>query len=514
MAKDGAFRPNPIERAIAWISPRTALRRFHDRTALTRAYEAAAPGDPWRPRRSGASANADHLADAGRMRGKARSLRQNVPYIEFGMSNLVSYTIGTGITHTFTGPNAVKLNELFKEWCKVADADGNLDYYGLQAAAYDAMEQDGEVLVRLRPRLSTDGLPVPLQLQLLEIDWLDSSKTGVINGQAVVNGIQYDLLGKKVAYWLFDQHPGDVTIAPGARAVSRPVPASSIIHLFTPKRPGQGRGFTRLAPVINRSRDLHLYEDAEIARKNNESRLAVLASGDVSQMATPMTPSAAADPNEAKRTGDLGELRSGGIMQLPGGMNLTTIAPEAAPGYVDYVKLQLHLIAAGMGVPYELLTGDLSEVNFSSMRGGRQGFKRNVERVQWHIVIPMLCERVCQAFVNAADLAGKVSNTRYGVVHAVPRWEHVNPSEDVAAELSEIGGGLSSISAKLRSRGEDPAAVFAELHKDLEDLDRLKVGDHSVLEVLLLLQKGKGPVATAPAAPAASAAPAPAKAAK
>ena len=44
--------------------------------------------------------------------------------------------------------------------------------------AYRAMEQDGEVLIRLRARRLEDGLPVPLQIQVLEIDWLDSQQDG------------------------------------------------------------------------------------------------------------------------------------------------------------------------------------------------------------------------------------------------------------------------------------------------------------------------------------------------
>ena len=71
-----------------------------------------------------------------------------------------------------------------------------------------------------------------------------------------MNGVEYDVLGKIVAYWLWDQHPGELVSGRRAKAASYPVPADRIIHLFNPQRPGQGRGFTRLAPVIARVRDV------------------------------------------------------------------------------------------------------------------------------------------------------------------------------------------------------------------------------------------------------------------
>ena len=43
-------------------------------------------------------------------------------------------------------------------------------------------------------------------------------------------------------------------------------------------------------------------------------------------------------------------------------MNLTVIEPKAAPGYTDYIVQQHHIIAAGIGVPYESMTGDMTKV--------------------------------------------------------------------------------------------------------------------------------------------------------
>jgi lambda family phage portal protein len=478
--------PNLFDRIVGWVNPHAGLARHFARRQLERAYEAASPRDQWRPRRAGASANADHQADAKTLRIKARALVQNVPYIAAGMDGLVTATVGTGIIPRATGREMDTINKLLADWFKVCDADGRFDYFGLERAADHAMEQDGEVLVRLRWRRPTDNLPVPLQLQLLEIDWVDSARAGTYNGNRIINGIEYDALGAVTAYYLWDEHPGDIAVARG-RSQSQRVPAKNIIHLFNPQRPGQGRGFTRLATVITRVRDLQLYEDAELSRKNLETRLSVLASGDLTSMENPAS---LGDGGQGQGNGvrDLGELGGGNIFGMPQGMNFTVVEPKAAPGYVDYIKYNLHLIAAGMGVPYELLTGDMLDVSFSSARVRLLDFRRAVKAIQWLVLIPKLLQPIHEAFIEAAYLAGKIKTRDFAVDFSVPKWDYVNPEQDVKADQAEIAAGLSSISEKLRQRGYEPDVVFNELAADVEKLKKL-----GLLDTLLFMQRGNLP---------------------
>lgn len=478
--------PNIIDRLVGFIDPRAGLLRSVAREQLKRAYEGASRRDGWRPRRAGASANTDHQGDATELRSRARALVQNVPYITAGIAALVSATVGTGIVPRSLAAkgDAERIDALWDQWAKVADADGLGNIYSLQARAYRAMEVDGEVLIRLRPRSFDDGLPIPLQLQLLEIDWLDSSKSGNVNGRTVVNGIEYDALGRVAAYWLFDQHPGEMVGTLRRGVTSRPVPANRIIHLYAPERPGQGRGFSRLAPVVARVRDLQLYEDAELSRKNLETRLSVLASGDLSQLQGPT------DEATGNSASDLGQLASGGITSIPAGMNVTVVEPKPAPGYTDYIAQQLHVIAAGLRVPYESMTGDMEKVNFSSARIRRIDFKRDVEQVQWLLLVPQLCERVRAAFLEFAQLGGKLQRGEPGADWSTPKWEYLNPVQDVKGDADEIAAGLSSFSEKLRQRGYKPDLVFSELKSDL---DRLQAD--GVLPLLLAMKSGNAQAA-------------------
>lgn len=491
-------RANIIDRVVGYFSPRAGLMRNIAREQLTRAYEGASRRDGWKPSRAGASANTDHAMDAAELRVRARALVQSVPYIARAIETLVSHTIGTGIAPRSLAPKAQaeRIDALWDRWAEQADADGLGNFYSLQARAYRAMEVDGEVLIRIRPRAATDGLAVPMQLQLLEIDWLDSSKSGTVGGNSVVNGIEYNALGKVTAYWLFDQHPGEL-VGSMRKGASRAVPANRVIHLYRPERPGQGRGFSRLASVITRVRDLSIYEDAELNRKNLETRLSVLATGDLTQLQQPDGEAGAA----ALTPGDLGQLASGGITAIPAGMSVTVVEPKAAPGYVDYVSHGQHIIAAGIGVPYESMTGDMTKVNFSSARIRRIDFKRDVEQTQWLLLVPQLCQRVRAEFYEFSVMAGELQRSAWRDDWSTPKWEYVNPAQDVKADADEIASGLSSFSEKLRQRGYKPDLVFSELKTDIERLQA-----DGVLPMLLALKSGNAQAAMQAADPAAAAA--------
>jgi capsid protein len=85
-------------------------------------------------------------------------------------------------------------------------------------------------------------------------------------------------------------------------------------------------------------------------------------------------------------------------------------------------------------------------------------------------------------------LAGKIRQRDMSVDFSPPKWDYVNPEQDVKADLAEIGAGLSTISEKLRQRGYDPDVVFAEWKSDYDKLKSL-----GILETMLFMQRGNLP---------------------
>ena len=280
------------------------------------------------------------------------------------------------------------------------DADGLTDFGGLQALVVRTMAESGEVLIRLRDRRMEDGLPVPLQLQVLEPDHLDSLKSGELpDGGFIVQGIEFDALGRRRAYWLFPTHPGD---SRGRSLVSKPVPAAQVLHLYERLRPGQVRGVPWFAPVILKLRDLDDYDDAELMRKKIEACFAAFVTGAQDEDTLGKANiNAAGDRIEA--------FEPGMIEYLEPGKDVKFATPSANGGYAEYMRLQLHAVAAGVGLTYELLTGDLSQVNYSSIRAGLIEFRRRMEALQWQVIVPGLCQPVWSRFVTLGASRGQIA---------------------------------------------------------------------------------------------------------
>jgi lambda family phage portal protein len=360
---------NWLDRAIGAVAPGAALRRARLRQALghlTRAYEGARTGrrtEGWVA--AGTSANAEIGPALARLRERSRDLVRNNPYATKAVHALVSNLVGTGIVPRARSSRQrlVKAADgLWQAFAETADADGLTDLYGLQALVARTLAESGEVLVRLRDRRVEDGLPVPLQLQLLEPDHLDTGKTGELaDGGFVLQGVEFEPLGRRRAYWLFPVHPGEVASFARGRLASQRVEASRVLHLFERLRPGQVRGVPWFAPAIVKLRDLDEYDDAELVRKKIEACFAAFVTGD-EEAATLGASTIDAEGRRIER------FEPGMIEYLPSGRDVRFATPSSSGGYAEYMRVQLHAIAAGVGLTYELLTGDLSQVNYSSTR--------------------------------------------------------------------------------------------------------------------------------------------------
>src|SRR5690606_3924146 len=81
-------------------------------------------------------------------------------------------------------------------------------------------------------------------------------------------------------------------------------------------------------------------------------------------------------PAAGKRPPLIERIEPAMIERLGPNESVTFGSPPTFNGYAAYSWQALHAIAVGLGVPYELLTGDLKGVNFSSGRMGWLRFRR------------------------------------------------------------------------------------------------------------------------------------------
>ena len=132
-------------------------------------------------------------------------------------------------------------------------------------------------------------------------------------------------------------------------------------------------------------------------------------------------------------------------------------------------------IAAGVGLTYELLTGDLSQVNYSSIRAGLIEFRRRMEALQWQLLVPGLCQPVWRRFVLAAQAAGKLPDGDIGADWTAPRFEAVDPMKDIQADILAVRAGVMTLKEAIARQGYEPAQVLAEIAAINAELDALGI---------------------------------------
>jgi lambda family phage portal protein len=369
------------------------------------------------------------------------------------------------------------------------DTPQRLDFYGMQSLIMRTAAESGEAILRFRPRLAKDNLRVPLQLQILEADFLDQTKTmGTVNGH-IMQGVEFDLLGRRSAYWLYTYHPGGVLILnPRGGILSQPIPAEQVLHTYRVLRPGQVRGIPWLHPVMMALRDLDDYADAERVRKKIEACVVAMVTQpegiDGSTLGIQGKDPLTRNPVESFQPGMTAYLKPGEDVKFNN--------PPVAGGYREYKMTELQGIAAGLGIPYEMRAGDLSLVNYSSWRGGQLGFRNTIEGYRWLTLIPMFCMPVRRRVIDTLVLLGKVPAKAvtdpkinlYGTQWTAPRFESVDPVKDAEAALKDIRIGRVTWFEAVVANGFDPNAQIEQIASvqqadgQVRDHPRLRSAQH------------------------------------
>jgi lambda family phage portal protein len=464
---------NALDRLVGYISPARGAKRAEARarmSALTQArnyYEGATTGrrgQGWRA--VSTDANGEIRGANQRLRDVARDMCRNNPHAVRAKELIAHNVVGKGIIPSVVCDierARVQLEDLLKAHfdTTACDAEGRHTLYGLQDLAMKTVAESGEVIIRLRPRRPEDRLPLPFQLQLMEPDHLDASVDGELsNGNIAVQGVEYTAYGRIVAYHLFSAHPGISSIR--SMPKSQRIPAEFVAHVFRTDRPSQARGVTWFAPVILKLRDFADFSDAQLVRQKIAACFAAF-------ITTEDAPVTTTNP-DTESSYNVESFEPGMIERLRDNEKVTFGQPPQVGDYGEYSRATLREIAAGLGVSYEALTGDLSGVNFSSGRMGWLEFQRNIDAWREHMLLPQMCQKIGEWFFNAA--AGEIGR-RYPakIVWTAPRREMISPAQEVPPIVQAIRAGLTTLSEEQRKQGFDPDDLLKEYIADVQKLD-------------------------------------------
>jgi len=461
------------DRFLIGVFPDWGLRRIQARAAATlvsRHFEAAQGGrrtSGWT--RTSSDANAASGPALGPLRELSRDLRRNNGWVVRGVSVIGSNTVGWGIVPRPTGPTgrAKVAAAAWKEWATSpsCDYDGRLSFYGLQRLAMNCIVESGEVLIVNQPAKMSDGLAIPMRLQVLEPDYLDTHRNGLvgISGGPIIDGIEFDTQGRRVAYWLFTTHPGSQRLVT-QRFQSVRVPAERVLHVFNVERPGQCRGVPWLAAAILKLKDLEDFADAELIKQKVAACFAAFVT-DVDAAATPLGKGDTDDDGTA-----LDHLEPGHISYLPPGKSVAFAQPPTVQDS-EFSARTLRQIAVTLGVTYEDLTGDYSNVNYSSARMARIAHWANIHHWRWNMLVPQLCDGVWRWAMEYVAALEEWPTTP-GAEWSAPPMPILEPDKEGLAYQRLVRIGAMTWPQMVRELGEDPVTQLDEIERTNIDLDK------------------------------------------
>lgn len=398
------------------------------------------------------------------LRNRVRDFYRNEPWITKAVKSYKANLIGTGIRPICQVDDEVfhdEIMDLWEDWAEDCDVSGRMNFYMMEALTAVSLMMNGEQFFQIVYVDPTDENPMPIRLKAFEPDLVDHSYNmdPYNNGNRIVSGIELDENERPVAYHLFKEHPGENN----ADTTRVRIPAERIIHIFEPQRPGQVRGYPSGSAAITRIFSLSSYEDAELERKKMAAMLFAFITSKLPESAEGGEHVFGGVSNEAN-SAFAAELESGTAQYLEPGEDVKFNEPADVGGsYEAFMKVNLRAIAACFDVSYEQMTGDLTNVNFSSIRAGLNEMQRIYRQTQELVIIPQLCRRVWILFTKESIKNYLVEAKGYGdkprkyfkAKWIAPGWPYVNPLQEAQANVLEVRAGLESRENVVARKGHD-----------------------------------------------------------
>jgi lambda family phage portal protein len=407
---------------------------------------------------------------------RVRDLVRNDPTLSKCRRALNQIVIGTGlkcysaVTDLATSENEdleqfeIESDTWFERWAEEeADAEGEHSFFEMQAQAFgDEVEVGNAIWLRVidnRP-----GRTVPLSYQVLEWEQMDVtmdrdaevSRSG--KGRRynrIMNGIEFNSRGQKVAYHIYDAHPYEQS--GWWTSDSTRVPADRILHQYMPTRPSAKLGVSWFAPLTQTNKDFDSLVANELTVRAIIALMAVQVKSSEQDLDDGLGDQ---DPDTGVRNFKLGypQIAHTGLTD-----EIEVI--ESKRSTADSSALQnliLNLHAMGMGISMNRLLGDPTKANLASLKAAHQDDYDMAAPIQNNIARKVVRharrEHMRWAFANglfrsvsAADYERRP--WQFHEFCTVPSGRSDLDKDDGEAAIDRMRSGLSDFQSESARRG-------------------------------------------------------------
>lgn len=452
---------NWLDSAIAFFSPEWGARRAAWRASYEefRHYDAGNYGrinSGWH-----ATNTSGEMTDRmyrSIVMARARDLERNSDIMNSVVGAYKRNVIGPGFqlqARAGSQKTNKELEKLWKTWCKARNCDvtGTQSLNEILRMAVVRKKVDGGIL--FVKRYTSEGI-VPFQLQMLEVDELDTMMTTSADSKnRIVGGIEYNQFNKPVAYYFRQYGIDGFSIGETVK-----VPAKDVIFYFTKRRPSQIREMSDMTPTVTRIRDTNEFMTAVSVKERIAACLSVFIKKSLPPVGIGRAGSNAGNSNQHSYDGKT--LAPGMIKELNAGDEVQVVNPTGqATDATAYTKLQQRLIGSGQGLSYEATSRDMSETNYASARQGM--IEDEMTYAEEEEAILNILDEIYETFVISCILSGKIEINDFwnkkdkymdhGWVKQPKKW--IDPLKESSATKTALNTGQKTYKQIAAEAGRD-----------------------------------------------------------
>lgn len=427
------------------------------------------------------------------VRQRAWWLYRNNAFAKRAVDRLFEAIVGTGPNLRFLTANRDfnrQAEALWKQWAKKSDAKGGTNFGGQLILAMKETLIGMDSFVRFRPRLPTDGLPVPFQLEVMSSDYVPMWFDRTIDNGVIRMGVEMNVIGQRSAYWMLSRNPRDVygtSLIKTDSILPVRVPASEVLHLRVISEADSIRGESAMAISAVLLKELAEFTENTRIAKRNAALYAGAVYKDGPQGTSPFeAPAQNFDENGLPIGGPNAPTLIGSLDMPPGTIPIFDSpnqkfqpAPplDVGSGFTPYLRSALQEAAASFGVSYESLTGDWEHINDRTWKAINLEFMRTVNVWRETIITPQILDPIAERFIFLAQQSGAlvvppdVDPNNLTTEWAFQGLGNVNMTAEIQYVTNAVRAGLMSRSQGCEYLGSNAVDVDEQNFADNQRSD-------------------------------------------
>jgi lambda family phage portal protein len=408
----------------------------------------------------------------------------------------------------FTKEQAREINSqfamFFNDWAYdlrlLQDGEGHYDFGGMMWMAYRNLAgPDGEtagVIHYDQKRANKYGTKWATYVSVIDPDRIENPDMDAVNRDNLFNGRLLDKDGRWIGIYVRKRHSsegtsdlGDINphvFVPRETSTGRPM----AWHWFTKRRGAAQRGMTTLVTALRHSTMLDKFDDAQLGAAVLNAMFAIFAKTNAGSKAFAQNVAPAVDTGTGMLQADMARLAFYEKTKLRFGENRIPVLPKddevemtavnrAAEDPTAFVSQFLRKFAMALGISFEQISNDFSQVNYSSARAALlevwRGIKVERDFFSRHVATPIYAavieEAIAKGWVKLP--AGAPDFTLFRSAYCSVDW--IGPGMGWIDPLKEANAHIAMVNAKLRSRrrvmAEGDGELWDETFEDIAEED-------------------------------------------